>query len=105
MAGFTAPKLMWVHRHEPQVFRAMRSVLLPKDYLRLQLTGAKVSDLSDASGTLWLDVARRAWSEELLSVCDLQRGHMPSLVEGDERSAPRRGAAARLLACQPRWGV
>ncbi len=101
MAGFTAPKLMWVHRHEPEVFRATRTVLLPKDYLRLRLTGAKVSDLSDASGTLWLDVARRAWSEELLSVCHLQRGHMPSLVEGDEPSATLRADVAQLLGMPP----
>jgi xylulokinase len=97
MAGFTAPKLMWVHRHEPEMFRATRTVLLPKDYLRLRLTGAKVSDLSDASGTLWLDVARRAWSDDLLSACDLQRGHMPSLVEGDEPSATLRADIAEVL--------
>lgn len=101
MAGFTAPKLMWVHRHEPEVFRATRIVLLPKDYLRLRLTGAKVSDFSDASGTLWLDVAQRAWSEELLSACDLQRGHMPSLVEGDEPSATLCADVAQLLGMPP----
>jgi len=97
MAGFTATKLLWVHRHEPEVFRATRTVLLPKDYLRLRLTGARVSDLSDASGTLWLDVARRDWSEALLSACGLQRGHMPSLVEGNEPSATLRGDIAQLL--------
>jgi len=97
MAGFTAPKLLWVHRHEPEVFRATRTVLLPKDYLRLRLTGAKVSDLSDASGTLWLDVARRDWSEDLLSACQLRRGHMPSLVEGNEPSGTLRADVAQLL--------
>ena len=101
MAGFTAPKLLWVHRHEPELFRATRTILLPKDYLRLRLTGAKVSDLSDASGTLWLDVARRAWSEELLSACDLHRAHMPSLVEGDEPSATLSADVARLYGMNP----
>lgn len=101
MAGFTAPKLLWVHRHEPELFRATRTVLLPKDYLRLRLTGAKVSDMSDASGTLWLDVARRAWSEELLSACHLRRGHMPSLVEGNEPSATLLADIARFLGLPP----
>jgi xylulokinase len=59
MAGFTAPKLMWLRRHEPEVFSAIRSVLLPKDYLRLALTGEKRTDMSDAAGTWWLDESRR----------------------------------------------
>jgi xylulokinase len=85
MPGFTAPKLMWVARHEPEVFRATASVLLPKDYLRLRLTGEKVSDPSDAAGTLWLDVARRDWSDALLEASGMRRAQMPRLVEG---SAP-----------------
>lgn len=101
MPGFTAPKLLWVNRNEPEVFRATRTVLLPKDYLRLRLTGARVSDLSDASGTLWLDVARRAWSDELLSACDLRRGQMPSLVEGAEPSATLRADVAQSLGMSP----
>ena len=60
MPGFTAPKLLWVREHEPEVFAAVARVLLPKDYVRLQLTGEAVSDMSDAAGTLWLDVGRRA---------------------------------------------
>ena len=59
MPGFTAPKLIWVAKHEPEVFVRVATVLLPKDYLRLRLTGDKVSDMSDAAGTLWLDVERR----------------------------------------------
>jgi xylulokinase len=101
MAGFTAPKLLWVRRHEPDIFLATRTVLLPKDYLRLRMTGAKISDLSDASGTLWLDVGRRAWSDEVLSACDLQRAHMPSLVEGSEASATLRADIAHLFGMQP----
>jgi xylulokinase len=73
-----------VARHEPEVFARCRTVLLPKDYLRLCLTGEKASDMSDASGTLWLDVARRDWSDAMLAGCGLGRSHMPALVEGSE---------------------
>ncbi|MFG6490605.1 xylulokinase [Roseateles sp. BYS78W] len=86
MPGFTAPKLLWVRKHEPAVFARVASVLLPKDWLRLQLTGDKVSDPSDAAGTLWLDVARRDWSDELLAATGLTRAHMPRLVEASEPS-------------------
>jgi xylulokinase len=82
MPGFTAPKLLWVARHEPAVFERVRHVLLPKDWLRLQLTGMFATDMSDASGTLWLDVGQRAWSEELLAACGLSLLHMPALHEG-----------------------
>jgi len=85
MPGFTAPKLRWVARHEPEIFRQVAKVLLPKDYVRLMLTGEHVSDMSDASGTLWLDVQQRDWSEPLLALTGLTRAHMPRLVEG---SAP-----------------
>lgn len=87
MPGFTAPKLVWVAEHEPEVFAKTRLVLLPKDYVRLRLTGAAVSEMSDAAGTLWLDVGKRAWDDALLSACGLDRSHMPSLVEGSEISA------------------
>ncbi|MGC5098502.1 FGGY family carbohydrate kinase, partial [Escherichia coli] len=56
MPGFTAPKLLWVRKHEPEIFAATKTVLLPKDYVRLALTGEKASDMSDAAGTLWVDV-------------------------------------------------
>ena len=65
MPGFTAPKLLWVRRHEPECFSRLARVLLPKDYLRLRLSGDHATDLSDASGTLWLDVAARRWSGSL----------------------------------------
>jgi xylulokinase len=87
MPGFTAPKLLWVRRHEPEVFAATRTVLLPKDYIRFRLTGAKVSEMSDAAGTLWLNVAARAWDDTLLAATGLNRSHMPELVEGSEVSA------------------
>src|SRR6202008_2723622 len=86
MPGFTAPKLLWVARHEPEVFRATAKELLPKDYLRRQLTGEDVSEMSDASGTLWLDVGRRDWSDTMLEASGLTRGHMPRQVEGCEPS-------------------
>lgn len=86
MPGFTAPKLLWLREHEPAVFAQIRKVLLPKDWLRLRLTGEAVSEMSDASGTLWLDVARRCWSGPMLSACGLTLSHMPRLVEGSESS-------------------
>jgi len=84
MPGFTAPKLLWVKRHEPEIFDKVRKVLLPKDYLRFRITGVFASDMSDAAGTMWLDVAKRDWSDELLAACGLSREHMPSLHEGNE---------------------
>ena len=81
MPGFTAPKLQWVREHEPGIFARTARVLLPKDYLRLHLTGDAITDMSDASGTLWLDVARRDWSDRMLQATGLARGHMPALVD------------------------
>ncbi|MCP3707913.1 xylulokinase [Paraburkholderia sp. CNPSo 3274] len=95
MPGFTAPKLLWVARHEPQIFRETAFVLLPKDYLRLQLTGGKVSDPSDAAGTLWLDVAKRDWSDALLDACNMTRAQMPALAEGSAPSGTLLPALAR----------
>ena len=99
MPGFTAPKLIWVREHEPALFARTARVLLPKDWLRLQLSGEHVSDLSDASGTLWLDVGARRWSDELLGACGLTRAHMPRLVEGSDVSGQLRAALA------DRWGL
>jgi len=99
MPGFTAPKLLWVRKHEPEIFARTAKVLLPKDYVRFLLTGAFVSEMSDASGTLWLDVAKRDWSDALLKATGLDRSHMPSLVEG---SAPSGDLKAELI---KRWGI
>jgi xylulokinase len=85
MAGFTAPKVMWVQRHEPEVFAKTAKVLLPKDWLVWQLAGVMSSDCSDASGTLWLDVARRAWSDTMLQASGMRAGQMPELHEGCDR--------------------
>jgi len=99
MAGFTAPKLAWMREHEPEVFAHVSTVLLPKDYLRLRLTGHHVSDMSDASGTLWLNIAARDWSDDLLEASGLTRAQAPRLVEGSAAS----GELLPELAA--RWGV
>ncbi|WP_332687275.1 xylulokinase [Devosia sp.] len=99
MPGFTAPKIAWVRKHEPQVYEKIAKVLLPKAYVRLLLTGEYVEDMSDAAGTLWLDVGKRDWSDELLAVTGLNRSHMPRLVEGSAVS----GNLKRDLA--QRWGM
>ncbi len=97
MPGFTAPKLLWVSRHEPDVFQSTACVLLPKDYVRLRMTGEKVSDMSDASGTGWLDVGKRDWSDAMLAATGLTRGHMPRLVEGTRPSGTLTIRAAEQL--------
>ena len=99
MPGFTAPKLAWVSHHQPELFARVAKVLLPKDYVRLALTGDYVSDMSDAAGTLWLDVARRDWSDALLAATGLDRDKMPVLVEGSEVSG-----RLRPTLCQ-RWNM
>ncbi|WP_101340023.1 xylulokinase [Cereibacter azotoformans] len=97
--GFTAPKLAWVARHEPAIRARVARVLLPKDYLRLWLTGEHVAEMSDAAGTSWLDVGARDWSDELLAATDLTREAMPRLVEGSAVSGELRPALAA------RWGL
>ncbi|WP_284165264.1 xylulokinase [Frigidibacter sp. SD6-1] len=82
--GFTAPKLLWVRAHEPEIYGRVAKVLLPKDYLRLWLTGEHVAEMSDAAGTSWLDTGARDWSDDLLAATGLGRDHMPRLVEGSE---------------------
>jgi len=95
--GFTAPKLAWTAAHEPEIFAKVKKVLLPKDYLRLWLTGEHVSEMSDAAGTGWLDVGRRSWSDELLNACAMDSSHMPRLVEGSEVSGTVKSALASML--------
>jgi xylulokinase len=98
--GFTAPKLLWVARHEPAIRARVAKVLLPKDYLRLWLTGEHVGEMSDAAGTSWLDTGRRDWSDVLLAKTGLDRGQMPRLVEGSEVSGVLREALAAAGACR-----
>ncbi|MBB4292761.1 xylulokinase [Rhizobium leguminosarum] len=97
--GFTAPKLAWVAKHEPAVFAKIAKVLLPKDYLRLWLTGEYISEMSDSAGTSWLDTGKRAWSSELLAATGLSQEQMPALVEGTEQAGKLRSE----LAAQ--WGI
>ena len=97
MPGFTAPKLRWLAKHEPAVFTKIAKVILPKDYIRFMLTGEFVSDMSDASGSMWLDVEKRAWSAELLKLTGLTEAHMPSLVEGSAASGNLTPQAAETL--------
>ncbi|TPE49409.1 xylulokinase [Amaricoccus solimangrovi] len=100
MPGFTAPKILWLKHHEPEVYAHIDTVLLPKDYVRFRLTGHHVSDMSDAAGTLWLDVAARDWSDDLLEASGLNRGHMPRLVEGSEPSGDLRPELAARWGCR-----
>ncbi|MCV6595022.1 MAG: xylulokinase [Silicimonas sp.] len=93
--GFTAPKLLWVQTHEPDIFARVARVLLPAAYLNLYLTGEAVTDMSDAAGTSWLDVGARAWSDPLLEAGAMRAGQMPRLVEGSERAGHLRPALAR----------
>ena len=84
MAGFTAPKILWLRRHEPENFARMACVVLPKDYLRLCLTGDKATDMSDAAGAWLLDEARRSWSREAIDAIGLPQTALPRLVEGSD---------------------
>ena len=97
--GFTAPKLVWVKKNEPEIFGKVGKVLLPKDYLRYWLTGEYISEMSDSAGTSWLDTAKRDWSDELLAATDLSRSQMPALVEGSEVGGTLKSALAA------EWGM
>jgi xylulokinase len=99
MPGFTAPKLMWVREHEPELFAQVKTVLLPKDYVRLQMTGELASDMSDSAGTFWMDVGKRDWSDEVLAATGLDRSHMPKLFEGSEFTGELRAEIAEA------WGM
>lgn len=98
MTGMTAPKLLWVAEHEPEIFSQIAQVLLPKDYLRWKLSGRYATDMSDASGTLWLNVATRQWDKTLLDACGLMPQQVPPLLEGPQVSGCLREEY------QQRWG-
>lgn len=97
--GFTAPKVMWLAKHEPETYSQIAKVLLPKDYLNFWLTGAYASDMSDSAGTSWLDVGARCWSDELLSQSGLRQDQMPQLFEGSEPIGTLKAGLAK------KWGV
>jgi xylulokinase len=84
LEGFTLPKMLWVREREPEVWGRVRAVLLPKDYVRLRLTGEKATDVADASGTLLFDVTHRRWSGEMLELAGLDRGLLPRAYESQE---------------------
>lgn len=97
--GFTAPKLVWVKNNEPDIFARVRKVLLPKDYLRLWLSGEHISEMSDSAGTSWLDTGKRRWSSELLAATGLDESQMPALVEGNDKAGALRADLAST------WGM
>ncbi len=84
LTGFTAPKILWVRQHQPRIYERAKHILLPKDYIRYRLTGEYATDVSDASGTLLLDVVHRRWSTKLLALLDIDRSMLPSLHESPE---------------------
>jgi xylulokinase len=95
LEGFTLPKILWLRNHEPEAFRRLAKVLLPKDYLRWHLTGALGTELSDASGTLLLDVANRRWSREMLQAMELPSDLLPDVGHSTEVLGTISPAAAR----------
>lgn len=99
MPGFTAPKLQWLRSYESETFAKIRKVLLPKDYVRLRMSGEHASDMSDSAGTLWMDVAQRKWSDDALTLTGLSQDHMPTLYEGSEAA----GQLSAAIAAE--WGV
>ncbi|WP_032096135.1 MULTISPECIES: xylulokinase [unclassified Alteromonas] len=99
MAGFTAPKILWVKKNEPEIFSKINKVLLPKDFLRYQLSGEFGTDMSDAAGTVWLNTESRCWDEELLSACGLSADNMPILYEGSSVTGNLKESLQR------RWGM
>jgi xylulokinase len=96
LPGFTAPKLLWLERHEPEVHAQIRHILLPKDYVRFRLTGERTIDAADASGTLLFDVAHRRWSEEVCAALDVPAEWMPSAHEATEVATAGDQAAGAL---------
>ncbi|MCP1200030.1 xylulokinase [Notoacmeibacter sp. MSK16QG-6] len=97
MPGFTAPKILWLRDHEPDTYAAIAHILLPKDYIRLQLTGELATDMADAAGTLWLDEAERKWSTTLCEASATDPAWLPTLYEGTEESGRLNGEAAETL--------
>ncbi|WP_413991282.1 xylulokinase [Labrys okinawensis] len=99
--GFTAPKLLWLSRHRPELMARLRRVLLPKDFVRLWLTGEHVSEMSDGAGSWWLDEARRDWSDKALAATGVERRQMARLVEGSEISGHLRPDIAGRFGLKP----
>ncbi len=96
-AGFTAPKLLWMRKHEPELFARIRKVMLPKDYLNYMLTGVHCTDVSDASGMLLFDVEHKCWSPEMLELCGLNASQMARVFESYETVGTLKPDVARSL--------
>ena len=96
LTGFTLPKMLWVRDNEPQAWQQVRSVLLPKDYVRFRLTGDKATDVADASGTLLLNVAERKWSDEMLAATEIDVSLLPTVFESPEITGTISSSAAEL---------
>jgi xylulokinase len=96
LTNFTLTKLWWVQQYEPEVWSQIRSLLLPKDYVRFRLTGAKATDVTDASGTLLLDVARRQWSRTMLEISEIEASILPQLFESQEITGKISAEAAQI---------
>ena len=101
MAGFTATKIMWLARHEPETHRRIAHVVTPKDHVRLRMTGALAMDMSDAAGTCWLDQGARAWSAAMCEASDTRMEWLPPLVEGTDVAGRLSGAAAAETGLEP----
>ncbi len=100
LTGFTAPKILWVRRHEPEVFERTKHVLLPKDYVRFRMTGEYATEVGDASGTSLLDVAGRRWNKQLIGKLGLDAGLLPTCYESHEVSGKLTKWAAKALGLQ-----
>ncbi len=100
LTGFTAPKILWLRNHEPRNYARMTQVLLPKDYVRFRLTGEFATEVSDASGTLLLDVKKRAWCKRLLNKLDIDSSLLPAVYESEEVSGQLTKASAGLTGLQ-----
>lgn len=105
ITGFQAPKIMWLREEEPASYRRVRTVLLPKDFVRLRLTGDRATDASDASGTLLLDLRTRDWSQEVLSALEIPREWLPRVHEGSEITGTITPEVAERLGLPPRLAV
>ncbi|CAA7602606.1 glycerol kinase/xylulokinase [Acididesulfobacillus acetoxydans] len=105
LPGFTAPKLLWLRRHEPEIYARIKHVLLPKDYVRWRLTGELATEVSDASGTLLLDVTKRRWSEEMLAALAIPRAWLPPVYESTEISGWVTPVASSLTGLKPGTAV
>ena len=100
-AGFTAPKILWMKENEPELFARIRKVMLPKDYLNYKLTGVFSTDVSDASGTLFFDVANKCWSEKMLQICSLREEQLPQVYESAAVTGTLTPDAADALGLSP----